>query len=402
MKRVVLLSLIAMVCATTVPEILYQWVQIDYDWEAMGVDKNQYIQEGLFIAENCILSGIKQWKDDIYVTIPRWAPGVPATLNKIVVKNGIPLLLPFPPIEQQMINTTNGLKFVQDIEIDPFGRMWIIDTGALNFYFPQEFVWNTPRLFVYDLQSDPPTLEQSYSFPTSIAPVGQVFLNDIVVDVIRDFAYITNSIGTGGLYAYDLSSNTARYWTDQSTQIEPSETTFNIEDSGTYTINTPCDGIALSVDTSTLYYCALSGVTVYSIPTELFRNFSVSDQQLHNAVFEVGVKASQTDGMTIDSNGVMYYGGIEYNVVTTWNTANRTMTAANQFELYNNNTFMQWQDTFGFTNQGGLLLVSNRLQLFPTSYDFTGNSGANFRIFQFDIGADSYMQGALNMKNQIV
>ena len=93
--------------------VLYKWVQMDYDWIGMNEDKNEWIADGLFIAENCVLAGIKQWEDSIYVTIPRWAPGVPATLNKVVERNGIPLLLPFPPVSEQMINTTNGLKNVQ-------------------------------------------------------------------------------------------------------------------------------------------------------------------------------------------------------------------------------------------------------------------------------------------------
>ena len=100
--------------------ILYKWVQMDYDWIGMQEDKNEWISEGLFVAENCVLAGIKQWEDTIYVTIPRWAPGVPATLNTVTTRNGVPLLLPFPPVQEQMINTTNGLKNVQGMN-----RIWM-------------------------------------------------------------------------------------------------------------------------------------------------------------------------------------------------------------------------------------------------------------------------------------
>lgn len=100
-------------CLAFSPNYEYEWVQMKYDWDHIGQDENQWINEGLYIPENCVLAGIKQWKDSVFVTIPRWAPGVPATLNKVVVKNGNPLLQPFPPIEQQMINTTKGLKNVQ-------------------------------------------------------------------------------------------------------------------------------------------------------------------------------------------------------------------------------------------------------------------------------------------------
>lgn len=106
--------------------------------------------------------------------------------------------------------------------------MWIIDTGALNFYFPDDYTYNTPRLLIYNIAVSPPVLLQKYEFPESIAKPGNVFLNDLVVDVINDFAFITNSVGNGGLYAYDYKTNTARFWTDSSTEVEPSGITFNI------------------------------------------------------------------------------------------------------------------------------------------------------------------------------
>ena len=53
---------------------------------------------------------------------------------------------------------------------------------------------------------------------------------------------------------------------------------------------------------------------------------------------------------------------------------------------------------YNFTISGNLIIVTNRLQLFgPTLYDFTGASGANFRIVYVKIGADSYMDGALKL-----
>lgn len=64
-------------------------------------------------------------------------------------------------------------------------------------------------------------------------------------------------------------------------------TFFSFLASGSYNITTPADGIALSVDVSTLYYCPLSGFNLYSIPTELFRNFSVSDSEVIFSYFFV-------------------------------------------------------------------------------------------------------------------
>lgn len=114
-------------------------------------------------------------------------------------------------------------------EIDPFGRMWIIDTGALNFFFPDDYVYNTPRLLIYDITTSTPRLLREFKFPESITEPGKVFLNDIVVDVINDFAFISNSIGDGGLYAYNYKTNKVRFWVDSSTEIEENGITFQIE-----------------------------------------------------------------------------------------------------------------------------------------------------------------------------
>lgn len=287
--------------------VLFEWVEMAYDWKAMGENEQAWVDAGLYIAENCVLAGIKQWGETVFVTIPRWAPGVPATLNRLVEHEDGALLVPFPAVAAQMLNNTQGLKNVQgrpeprarfpslslskaqcsssplsflsfsllclphlfplssvwtpsqklgidmtgagDIEIDPFGRMWIIDTGALNFYYPDQYEWNTPRLLVYDLATgDEPTLLREFSFPADVAVPGETFINDIVVDVLNDFAFMTNSVGDGGLFAYDYRNNVARKWVDPSTAVEPDGVTFNVTGSGVYEVVTPSDGIALSPD----------------------------------------------------------------------------------------------------------------------------------------------------------
>lgn len=133
---------------------------------------------------------------------------------------------------------------------------------------------------------------------------------------------------------------------------------------------------------------------------ESFSIFLIFCFQLHDNVVLHGQKVSQSDGITIDSNGIMYFGDISTNSVKRWNT--RTpLTSSNQKFLAQNSATLQWQDTFGFAQGGRLIFVTNRLQLFPTLYDFTGNSGWNFRINSIIIDAGSYMDGALNIQDSL-
>jgi hypothetical protein len=67
------------------------------------------------------------------VTAPRWRPGVPSTLN--VVDPETTLLTPWPSWDAQLpVGDCSALQSVQSMEIDPFGRMWIIDTGTVRYH----------------------------------------------------------------------------------------------------------------------------------------------------------------------------------------------------------------------------------------------------------------------------
>ena len=65
-------------------EVVHSWVQIDFDFtDAPGGSRQDYIDSGEFIIENNIITGVKVYNGDYYVTVPRWRTGVPSTLNKV-------------------------------------------------------------------------------------------------------------------------------------------------------------------------------------------------------------------------------------------------------------------------------------------------------------------------------
>jgi hypothetical protein len=68
----------------------------------------------------------------------------------------------------------------------------------------------------------------------------------------------------------------------------------------------PIDGIALTPDKSTVYYNALSGNRLYSVPAAQLRSFTPGADL---AVIDVGEKPA-SDGLAFGSNGKLYFGSL--------------------------------------------------------------------------------------------
>jgi hypothetical protein len=78
---------------------LAEFVRVQYDWSGCNDDalynctsvKRTYAQSAY---KNAVIAGVKLYKDELYLTVPRWRSGVPATLNRY--DRASKLLVPFP------------------------------------------------------------------------------------------------------------------------------------------------------------------------------------------------------------------------------------------------------------------------------------------------------------------
>jgi len=283
--------------------------------------------------------------------------------------------------------------YVQSMEIDLQGRMWIIDCGRQNFLSTTAPVVNgQARILVYDIDGD--TLIHTYAFPDTVASFTANFLNDIVLDVPRGFAYISDA-GTGAVVVYDYNTDTSRRVVTPGMAVETELFTIL---GVAYNLTTPADGIALSPDTDTLYFCPLAGYHLHSVPTADLRDFSLDLATISSHTVDQGPKTSNSDGLVFSESGVLYYGLLTDNGVEYWNTSLGAL-AAHQTTIPTtiNATTHNWVDTLGFDEAGDLIYTSNRLQLYIfNNMDFTGASGANFRVFQLHVGERSYLHAQQN------
>ena len=322
-------------------------------------------------------------------------PGVPSTLNELIFdETNRPLLRPFPSLKANTASQ-GGLAYVQSMEIDPLGRMWVLDSGSQN-QVSGDFVFGPARVIIYDLTSpDPSAPLLEYTFPPPVAlPNGSMtFLNDIVVDWRRNLAYISLSIDDGGVIFFDANSppRSARM-TNKFTQVtQPQYLTQSYCNLSTITLGpTPSDGIALSPDGATLLFCPLIGTELYRVPTAAFTQ-STGPTVRTDQVEALLQKPGMSDGLAMTNASALFYGNNQACGLNAWETASPP-TPENQPLVLQNSSLFNWVDTLAFDGQGSLLFTTNRLAFFfDGQMDFSGRSGANFRIWSWFLNVYSYM-----------
>ena len=285
------------------------------------------------------------------------------------------------------------------MEVDSFGRMWIIDTGNTpNVTAVPVGMQRTcpPRIVIVNISTAQVIV--SHTFVAAVADPAAAFLNDIVLDQRRGLAYISITWGDGGIIVYSLATNSARFFSGESTKVQPFAVSIIINGLN-YNFSAPSDTIALSPDTQTLYYGALGGFTMFSVPTSVIANFSASIPEINAEVRAAFNRSSangaltQCDGMTTSAQGSFFYGsfGNSYENSIVQRFPNGAVVT-----LYDNADTMQWVDTLGWAGPEQLIFTTNRLQKYfakPSELNF---SDTNFRVFRLRVpGQTSYLQGQM-------
>jgi hypothetical protein len=228
-----------------------------------------------------------------------------------------------------------------------------------------------------------------------------------VIDEVNEIAYIPNT-STGGIVIYDHKKGTSRlYLDDFSTGNEP-DTVFEINgvNYGKDKITGKTDGIAIDPNFENVYYCALDGTKLYSIPSKYLQMFvndpTISSNDIKKYVTSYGDKVAPTGGLQIIDN-LLYFGALTQNSFYSWDyTTESKLTPENQKLIAQDKETINWVDTFAyqsFPSRGKYLyFVSNRLNLFllnisGATMDFSGESGANINVYRYKVPAQKFKQG---------
>ncbi|WP_454887420.1 SMP-30/gluconolactonase/LRE family protein [Sphingomonas oryzagri] len=204
--------------------------------------------------------------------------------------------------------------------IDARGRLWLLDEGLVA----GQKTPPRPRLFAID----PPTGRIIEDIPLA-APgaLPDTHVNDVRVDVTHGragTAYISDmSFGDHpGIIVVDLASRTARRVLTGAREVSPEPGFAMMVDGELHRFDPghpriaagAIDGIVLSADSKRLYWTALAGRRLHSLPTALLADPAVPEARLRAAIRDEG-EVGVADGMAAGPDGSLFFTDIERHAI---------------------------------------------------------------------------------------
>jgi len=297
----------------------------------------------------------------IFVNFPRWGDDVPFTVGEI--RNGA--MHPYPNAALNTFDPSRPretLSSVQSVVVDARDRLWILDTAAPGFAPPTA---GATKLVAVDLATDKVT--STIVLPAE-AVLPTTYTNDVRFDLRRGdagIAYITDSSlsGPGGIIVVDLASGDSWRKLSGHPSTAPDPTFVPIVEGERMAVRergkppapfaVASDGIALSADGETLYYCPLSSRHLFSVPTALLRERNASDGAVAQAVVDLGEKGA-SDGLEADDKGRIYAGDYEHNSI-------RRRATDGEWKTIVHDPRVLWPDTLSVAASGHLYFTANQL-----------------------------------------
>lgn len=279
-------------------------------------------------------------KGRIFVNFPRWRDHIPCSVAE-VRKDGS--YTPYPDEktnrwEKGMPGDGEAFVCVQSVVADG-DRLYVIDTK-------NPMIGKTvavPTLYVYDLTAD--KLVGTYPLAESTKPGS--YVNDLRVDREHGKIYFTDS-NEPGLIVLDMKSGENYRMLDNHpyTTAEQDYITIGGKRHGG---KVHSDGIALDRKNGILYFHALTGKTLYGIPTGQLIGRRVDEESISS------MKIPCPDGMIMDDRGNLYMGDLEKDRII-YVTPGRK-----EIRVLASGDGISWPDTFSI-HDGYLYFTNSRIQ----------------------------------------
>lgn len=301
-----------------------------------------------------------------------------------------PILTPYPDLETNNINSPDGLVNIFRIKIDACDRMWGLDTGV-NDILGTFTVVRPMTLIAIDLKTD--TIIRKYILKdTDVKPNS--FIANLVVDVVPeqcDKAYVYMSdLSEYGIIVYSWEKNDSWRTNHHFFHFDPLNGDYNVKGYN-FQWTDGVFGMSLSPirddGSRTLYFHALSGITEFSVSTNILQDNTLKKWENHYNFHIVGNKGPLTQGPAsiIDSEtSVDYFAQINRNGIACWDTTVKLSPKTFNLVAQDNTTLVFPQDVTIDNNSRQLYVLSNNLQ--KLLYDSFDPLTTNFFITSADLG----------------
>jgi sugar lactone lactonase YvrE len=322
----------------------------------------------------------------IFVNFPKWGDNVDYTVAE--VKDG--KTVPYPSADINRYKNgddqSDKLVSVQSVVVDPSGtRLWILDTGSIGFGTTS---LGGPKLISVDLNTN--RVIKKIVFPADVA-FPTTYLNDVRFDLHRGgegMAFITDSTSSGpnGIIVVDLATgkNWRRLNDHPSTKPDPEFVPvvegeilqMRIPGQPPARFAVGSDGIAISPDGKTLYYCPLTSRHLYSVSVDALSDQSRSDAEVAATVKDLGEKGGAGDGLESDAQGRVYLSDYEHNAI-------RRRSSNNEIETLVHDPRVLWPDTLSLAADGYLYFTANQVErqaVFHNGQDLRQKPYVLFRV----------------------
>ncbi|XP_055684674.1 protein yellow [Lutzomyia longipalpis] len=307
---------------------VFSWKELDFVFPNEQL-KQRALARGDYIPRNGLPVGIEHWGNKLFVSVPRWKDGIPATLTYIDLDktpSGSPALIPYPDWKSNAPeDCPNGLNTVYRIKADVCGRLWVLDTGTLG-------IGNTTRnpcpyaLNVFDLGTN--RRIRRYVLRPEDTNMN-TFIANIAIDIgptCEDtYAYMSDELGYG-LVVYSWEKNKSWRFEHSYFFPDPLRGDFNIGGLNFQWGEEGIFGLALSPFNPdgfrTLFFSPLASHREFAVSTKILRDETRVEDSYHDFTFlEERAPLGHTTSRVMSNDGLMLFNLIDQNAVGCWHAS---------------------------------------------------------------------------------
>lgn len=373
---------------------LYKWKLVDFEFPSAS-HRKYALSSGKYVPANVLPLGLEVWGSRLWVTIPAWRRGIPATLATLPRVGGFasPLLKPYPDwnFHRAFGNTNNcsGLTSVFRVNADTCGRLWVLDSGQVDSQDdPKQLC--PPSIVVFDLHTD--ELIARYRIPKKYVLEDSLFANIIVDTRTPDCSdlhlYIADTWRFGLIVFREYDHKFWRF-TNPLFFPDPLASNFTLHEIN-FQWTDGIFGLSLTpfepLEDRTLFFHPMSSYREFYVSTAILRDPSRANDSAteFHLLGESRGLYGQSSASAVDRRGVMYYGLVSRDSIGCWDIRK-------PYQKQNLGVVAQNTDTLIFPNDikvdqeqdQSVWVISNRLPLYqagPLDYD-----DYNYRIMYANI-----------------